>query len=69
MHVAHFQSPDLYKRVMILLESYRFRLHVRRQIIELFDKQVLERIVKDGMKSMMDDFPPRSSESPEEGFA
>ncbi|KAH8154200.1 uncharacterized protein LAJ45_01968 [Morchella importuna] len=29
-HVSHFQSSDLYRRVMTLLESYRYRQHVRR---------------------------------------
>ena len=38
---------------MVLLESYRFRFHVRRQIIELFPKHVLEEIVKDGMRDVL----------------
>lgn len=47
-HVSHFQSSDLYRRVMTLLESYRYRQHVRRYIIDLFDKSVVEQIVRDG---------------------
>lgn len=47
-HMSHFQNSDLYRRVMMLLESYRYRQHVRRYIIDLFDKSVVEQIVRDG---------------------
>jgi len=53
MHSPYFQNPALYRQVMKILESYRFRLHVRRQIIELFPKFVLEEIVRDGMKDLV----------------
>lgn len=33
---------------MMLLESYRYRLHVRRFIVELFDKSVVEQLVRGG---------------------
>ena len=33
---------------MALLESYRYRLHVRRFIVELFDKSVVEQLVRGG---------------------
>lgn len=54
---------------MILLESYRFRQHVRRQIFELFPKFVLEEIVRDGMKEVVEAErvqPYFRSQSPEE---
>ncbi|KAF8466401.1 Rapamycin-insensitive companion of mTOR, N-term-domain-containing protein [Kalaharituber pfeilii] len=51
-HAAYFQSPDLYRCVMKLLESYRFRLHVRKQIMDLFPKHVLEEIVRGGMRDL-----------------
>ena len=38
---------------MKILESYRFRLHVRRQIIELFPKFVLEEIVRYEIKDLI----------------
>jgi len=47
-HATHFTSPDLYRRVMALLESYRYRLHVRRFVVELFDRSVIEGMVRDG---------------------
>lgn len=55
---------------MKILESYRFRLHVRRQIIELFPKFVLEEIVRDGMKELVaSEAKARgSSDSSEEGL-
>ncbi|RPB20737.1 hypothetical protein L211DRAFT_791659 [Terfezia boudieri ATCC MYA-4762] len=52
-HSPYFQNPVLYRQVMKILESYRFRLHVRRQIIELFPKFVLEEIVRFGMKDLI----------------
>ena len=33
---------------MALLESYRYRLQMRRFIIELFDKSVVEHLVREG---------------------
>lgn len=48
-HTSHFASLDLYRRVMALLESYRYRLHVRRFIIDLFDKTVVENLVREGV--------------------
>jgi len=55
---------------MKILESYRFRLHVRRQIIELFPKFVLEEIVRYGMKDLIaHEAKTRGSpQSPEEEF-
>jgi rapamycin-insensitive companion of mTOR len=60
-HATHFTSPDLYQRVMTLLESYRYRLHVRRFVVELFDRSVIEGIVRDG-NTEREESPP----SPEE---
>ncbi|KAL7275461.1 hypothetical protein RUND412_001589 [Rhizina undulata] len=56
-HVAHFQSPGLYRRAMMLLDSYRYRLHIRRFVLDLFDKGVLESIVKDGRNDPDAEYP------------
>ena len=45
-NLVHFQSIEMYRRVLSLLEAYRYRSPVRRFILELFDKKVVERIVK-----------------------
>lgn len=47
-HVSQFQSPDLFRRVMTLLESFRYRQHVRRYILELFEKTVVQRVFAAG---------------------
>lgn len=61
-HVTHFQNSDLYRRVMTLLESYRYRQHVRRYIIDLFDKSVVERIVREGQAEQDSAESPQSPE-------
>jgi rapamycin-insensitive companion of mTOR len=60
-HLTHFASSDLYRRAMGLLESYRYRLQMRRFIIELFDKSVIEHLVREGEPEQAD-----SPQSPEE---
>lgn len=40
---------------MALLESYRYRLHVRRFIVELFDKSVVEQLVRGGARGEGED--------------
>lgn len=47
-HVTQFQSPDLFRRVMTLIESFRYRQHVRRYILDLFEKSVVERVFVEG---------------------
>ena len=48
-HPAKFMSSELYAKAMGLLESYRFRYQMRRFVmIDLFDKCVVEALVKDG---------------------
>lgn len=47
-HVTQFQSPDLFRRVMTLIESFRYRQHVRRYILDLFEKSVVERVFTEG---------------------
>ncbi|RPA97850.1 hypothetical protein L873DRAFT_1689620 [Choiromyces venosus 120613-1] len=47
-HVTQFQSPDLFRRVMTLLESFRYRQYVRRYILDLFEKSVVERVFAEG---------------------
>ncbi|KAI9791028.1 MAG: hypothetical protein M1833_001718 [Piccolia ochrophora] len=42
-----FRSPQLFHKVMSILQSRNYRLPVRRFIIDLFDKSVLRRIVLD----------------------
>ncbi|RDL34990.1 HR1 repeat-containing protein [Venustampulla echinocandica] len=41
----NFKQSALFKKVMTLLEAHHFRLTVRRFVIELFDRNVLRRIV------------------------
>ncbi|KAJ6256105.1 hypothetical protein Dda_9197 [Drechslerella dactyloides] len=41
-----FQSPDIYCQVLRILESYRYRLPVRRFILELFERKCVDTVVK-----------------------
>lgn len=41
----NFRRPDLFKKVMILLEAHHFRIHVRRFVIDLFDRSIIRQIV------------------------
>jgi hypothetical protein len=43
--VPNFNHPTLFRKVMTLLEASHFRLHIRRFVIELFERSVLRRIV------------------------
>jgi hypothetical protein len=47
MWPAYFTSPSLYLKVMQVLENYRFRPTIRRHIIDLFDRSILEIIAKE----------------------
>lgn len=50
-HPTKFMLPELYEKAMELLESYRYRIQMRRFImIDLFDKSVVEMLVKEGME-------------------
>lgn len=40
-----FKQPQLFRKIMILLESHHFRLGVRHFVAELFDRSLLRRIV------------------------
>ncbi|KAI9820272.1 MAG: hypothetical protein M1827_005894 [Pycnora praestabilis] len=40
-----FQQPQLFRKVMRILECHHFRLQVQRFVIDLFDKSVLRKIV------------------------
>lgn len=40
-----FQDPEVFKKVMRILERHHFRLPVCRFVIDLFDRRVLRRIV------------------------
>ena len=40
-----FQEPQLFYKVMTLLERHHYRLPVRRFVIDLFDKNLMRRIV------------------------
>ena len=40
-----FTSVPLFRKIMLILEKHNFRLHVRRFLIDLFDKTVMRRIV------------------------
>ncbi|KAK1689947.1 Rapamycin-insensitive companion of mTOR, N-term-domain-containing protein [Colletotrichum godetiae] len=45
--VAGFRCPKMFKRVMTMLEYNHYRLPIRRMVLEMFDKNVLRRIVFD----------------------
>ena len=44
---AGFRSSALFKKIMTLLECHHFHLHVRQNVINLFDKAVMRQIVLD----------------------
>ena len=44
-HGDHFKQVSLFQRTLILLESHHFRLPSRQFILDLFDKDVMRRIV------------------------
>ncbi|TAQ85052.1 hypothetical protein B7494_g6626 [Chlorociboria aeruginascens] len=45
--VPGFRQPQLFRKVMTLLECHNFRLPIRRFVIDLFDKSVMRQIVLD----------------------
>jgi hypothetical protein len=45
--VLGFRQPQLFKKIMTLLECHHFRLPIRRFVIDLFDKSVMRQIVLD----------------------
>jgi rapamycin-insensitive companion of mTOR len=45
--VPGFKSPELFRKVMTLLECHQFRLNMRRFAIDLFDRSVMRMIVLD----------------------
>ncbi|EPS40449.1 hypothetical protein H072_5728 [Dactylellina haptotyla CBS 200.50] len=47
-----FQSPDIYWEVLRILESYRYRLPVRRFILELFERKCVDAVVKAPVRSV-----------------
>ncbi|KAJ0387464.1 hypothetical protein COL922a_002287 [Colletotrichum nupharicola] len=53
--VAGFRSPKMFKRIMTMLEYNHYRLPIRRMVIEMFDKNVLRRIVFDEDSDSDDD--------------
>ena len=40
-----FRQPQLFSKVMTVLECHHFRLPVRRFVVDLFDKAVMRKIV------------------------
>ena len=44
---AGFRQAALFKKIMTLLECHHFRLHVRQNVINLFDKAIMRQIVLD----------------------
>lgn len=45
--VPGFRQPQLFKKVMTLLENHHFRLPMRRFVIDLFERSVMRQIVLD----------------------
>ena len=45
--VPGFKQPQLFRKVMTILECHHFRLPIRRFVIDLFDKSVMRQIVLD----------------------
>jgi rapamycin-insensitive companion of mTOR len=50
-----FRQPQLFRKVMSLLECNHYRLPIRRLVLELFDKSVLRRVVFDEDEDDVDD--------------
>lgn len=42
-----FKQPQLFRKIMTILECYHFRLPIRRFVIDLFDRSVMRQIVLD----------------------
>ena len=42
-----FKQPELFRRIMTILECHHFRLPIRRFVVDLFDRSVMRRIVLD----------------------
>ncbi|BFZ59731.1 hypothetical protein YB2330_000747 [Saitoella coloradoensis] len=62
---AKFGSPSLYKAVLYLLEVYRYRLPVRRFLMELFKKDIIQRVIdQDGGPRIFTDRTPVESVQP-----
>ncbi|KAK6353200.1 hypothetical protein TWF696_005183 [Orbilia brochopaga] len=60
--VELFQSPDIYCQVLRILESYRYRLPVRRFILELFERKCVDTVVKTPTRVLdLDDSTPIAS--------
>ena len=59
----NFKRPQLFRKVMTLLESHHFRLTVRRFVIDLFEKDVMRQIV---LEEESDDEEMEESEEEEE---
>ena len=60
-----FTSVALFGKVMLILEKHSFRLHVRRFLIDLFDKTVMRRIVLE--EDYGNDYKPLDGRSVSEG--
>ncbi|KAF3308632.1 hypothetical protein TWF173_001088 [Orbilia oligospora] len=45
-HPDLFQSPEVYCQALRILESYRYRLPVRRFILEIFERKCVDTVVK-----------------------
>ena len=60
-----FTSVALFGKIMLILEKHSFRLHVRRFLIDLFDKTVMRRIVLE--EDYGNDYKPSDARSVSEG--
>lgn len=52
--IPGFSDPQLFRKIMTILECHHFRLPIRRFVIDLFDRSVLRRIVLDEESSEED---------------
>jgi len=64
--VPGFRQPQLFKKVMAILECHHFRLPIRRFVIDLFDRSVMRQIVLDEDSSEEDLQSSDGSEAPTE---
>lgn len=61
----HFQSPPLFRKVMVLLASHAYRIPQYRFVIDLFDKSVLPKIVLEEDEEMSSEEGDSSSQEEE----
>ncbi|KFY58839.1 hypothetical protein V496_05935 [Pseudogymnoascus sp. VKM F-4515 (FW-2607)] len=62
-----FKQPELFRKIMTILECHHFRLPIRRFVVDLFDRSVMRRIVLDEESSDDEEEDMDSSDGSEAG--